>query len=105
MPVLKLTNNQLLPANQRASDVAAFAVEGIADVQQQRINAAFHVQGVQALIYHRLNNGRKCSCQSHMHKLGARLNKDGTANPGLINELLTGVQFGTVQYTPSKNVD
>lgn len=105
MPVLKLTNNQLLPANQRASDVAASAVEGIADVQQQRINAAFHVQGVQALIYHRLSNGRKCSCQSHMHKLSARLNTDGTADPGLINQLLTGVQFGTTEYKPSKDID
>lgn len=105
MPVLKFTNNQLLPANQRASDVAAQAVEGIAAIQQQRIDAAFHVQGVQALIYHRLNNGRKCSCQSHGHKLNARLNKDGNADYGLINELLTGAQFGTTKYNPQPNSD
>ena len=45
MPVLNLSNNQLLPPNQRAADVAAKAVEGIAKIQQQKINAAFHVQG------------------------------------------------------------
>lgn len=99
MPVLKLTNNQLLPANQRASDVASLAVEGIADIQQQRINAAFHVQGTQAIIYNRLWNGKKCSCQSHLKKVQSRLGKDGVADYGLINELLTGEQFGTKPYS------
>ena len=98
MPVLKLTNNQLLPANQRASDVAAQAIEGIADIQQQRINAAFRVQGIQAIIYNRLTNGKKCSCQSHLHKVQSRLGKDGSADVGLINQLLTGASFGTTPY-------
>ena len=105
MPVLNLTNNGLLPANQRASDVASFAVEGIVPVQQQRINAAFRVQGVQAVIYHRINQGKKCTCQSHGKSLNTRLNTSGNADPALINELLTGKRFGTSRYTPQPQND
>lgn len=64
MPVLHLSNNDLIPSNQRNSDVAAFAVEGIAAIQQQKTNAAFHVQGVQCILYRRLNTGMRCSCQT-----------------------------------------
>lgn len=98
MPVLNLSNNQLLPPNQRASDVAAKAVEGIVKIQQQKMNAAFHVQGIQCVLYHELHNGKKCSCQSSSHKLNARLGKDGKANFGLINHLLTGGDFGVSDY-------
>ena len=101
MPVLNLSNNQLLPPNQRAADVAAKAVEGIAKVQQQKINAAFHVQGIQCILYHHLSSGKKCSCQSSSHKLNARLGKDGKASFGLINQLLTGGQFGVSDYDGS----
>lgn len=101
MPVLNLSNNQLLPPNQRASDVAAKAVEGIANIQQQKINAAFHVQGIQCILYHHLDSGKKCSCQSSGHKLNARLGKDGKASFGLINQLLTGGQFGVSDYDGS----
>ena len=59
MGFLNLTNNQLLPANQRAADVAANAVEGIMPVLQQRTNAAFRVQGMTAIIYKRLFTGIK----------------------------------------------
>lgn len=99
MPAVSLSNNQLLPANQRASDVAAQAVEGIVPIQQQRVDAAFRVQGFQAIIYHYLSNGRKCSCQAHGHKLNARLGQDGNADSGLINQLITGQTFGTQDYT------
>ena len=101
MPVLNLSNNQLLPANQRASDVAAKAVEGIAKVEQQRLNAAFHVQGIQCILYHHLEAGKKCSCQSSSRKLNARLGKDGKASYGLINQLLTGGEFGISDYDGS----
>lgn len=104
MPCLKLSNNKLLPPNQRASDVAAKAVEGIADIQQQKTDAAFRVQGIQCVVYHRLNQGRKCSCQAHSQKLKSRLNENGEADRGFINNLLVGSEFGVVDYTPSPSV-
>lgn len=101
MPVLNLSNNQLLPPNQRAADVAAKAVEGIVPIQQQKMAAAFRVQGVQCIIYHQLHNGRKCSCQASGYKLNARLGKDGKAPSTLINQLLTGGDFGISNYDGS----
>lgn len=99
MGFLNLTNNQLLPANQRAADVAANAVEGIMPVLQQRTNAAFRVQGMTAIIYKRLFTGIKCSCQSHGPQLNSRLDKEGNADSALINQLITGnPKFGTEQY-------
>ena len=104
MPCVLLTNNGLLPANQRASDVASLAVENIIPIQQQRINAAFHVQGIQCAVYRLLQNGRKCSCQAKKQKLNTRLNSEGNASPETINELLVGTDFGVTQYTPKKSV-
>ena len=100
MAFLNLTNNQLLPANQRASDVAAQAVEGIMPVLQQRTDAAFRVQGIQAIIYKRLFTGVKCSCQAHGPQLNQRLDTQGNADVALINQLITGnPQFGTSEYS------
>ena len=100
MPVISYSNNQLLPANQRASDVAAQAVEGIADVQQQRINAAFHVQGIQCAVYHRMTSGLRCSCRAGRHLLSARLGLDasGKASSAMINSMLTGGNFSVDSY-------
>lgn len=99
MPVLHLSNNDLIPSNQRNSDVAAFAVEGIAAIQQQKTNAAFHVQGIQCILYRRLNTGMRCSCQTQKLKINERLGKDGKASPAVINQLLMGSSdFGISDY-------
>ena len=98
MPIRVSTNNTILPANARASDVAAKAIQEIAPVQQIRNYDAHRVQGFPAILYSQLGQGRKCSCQSGDKKLGARLDLDGKANPGLINELLTGAM--TFSVTP-----
>lgn len=98
MPVRSSFNNQLLPANARAADVASKAIQEILPVQQSRNYDAHRVQGFPAILYNQLTQGVKCSCQTTDKKLGARLDLDGKANPGLINELLTGAM--TFSVTP-----
>lgn len=94
MAVIYQTNNRVLPANQRASDVASLAVERLAPIQAQKIQAAFRVQGIEACLYNHLTSGKICSCQGHGKKLNSRLNKEGKASTGFINELIVGSQFG-----------
>jgi hypothetical protein len=84
------SNNRILPANSRAVDVATKAVSEIIPVQQERYYNAFAVQGIQCILYHRLSNGRPCTCQSSASNLNAQLDKEGKAPVGAINELLTG---------------
>lgn len=98
MTVVYHSNNQLLPANQRNADVASLAVDGIAKVMQQRNMAAFRVQGIEACLYNHMTSGRICSCQGKHKKINSRLNKDGKADQGFINQILTGAFFGTSQF-------
>ena len=98
MAVVYHSNNQLLPANQRNADVANFAVNGIAPVMQQRNMAAFRVQGIEACLYNHMTAGRICSCQGKHKKINTRLNKEGKASEGFINQILTGASFGTSQF-------
>lgn len=98
MTVVYHSNNQLLPANQRNADVAELAVSGIAPVMQQRNMAAFRVQGIEACLYNHLTAGRICSCQGKNKKINTRLNEEGKASEGFINQILTGASFGTSQF-------
>lgn len=99
MPVRNSSNNRVLPANARASDVASRAVQEILPAQQQRNYSAHRVQGFEVILYNRLNQGRKCSCQSSEKKLATRLGQDGKAKPGVVNELLSGVlRFDVTPY-------
>jgi len=102
MPIKNATNNRILPANARASDVASKAIKEIVPVQQQRNMSAHRVQGFQAVHYSHLNQGRKCNCKSSEAKLNTRLGNDGKANPGLVNELITGAMtFNVSPYGSS----
>lgn len=106
MPVRDSTNNNILPANSRSADVAEKAIQEIIPTQQARYYNAFRVQGVQAIMYHRLGQGRPCSCQSSHKVLNSRLDKDGKASEGTINELLTGMSFKISGYgTDSANLE
>lgn len=98
MPVKNSTNNRILPANARASDVASRAISEILPVQQLRNMSAMRVQGYQCLHYSHLKQGPKCSCQASQKQLGSRLGLDGKASVGTINELLTGAM--TFDVTP-----
>lgn len=102
MPVKSSTNNRIIPANARASDVAAKAVKEIMAVQQARNLSAMRVQGYAAILYTHLKQGRKCTCQSSQKHLSSRLGFDGKAKPGVINELLTGQK--TFDVTPYGSV-
>ena len=90
MPVVERSNNRILPANARASDVAERAVNEIIPIQQRRYYDAFRIQGIQAVHYSNLKSGRKCNCQSGQKQLNGLLNEQGKASEGTINEMLTG---------------
>ena len=93
----------LTPANARAVDVAHRLTETIAPMQQQRYLDAFRVQGIQALLYSKLQQGRKCLCHSKNVE-ASRLSPDGKASPGAINRILTGnSNFGISNYNPVDN--
>jgi hypothetical protein len=99
MPVLDSTNSQVPSANARAADVAEKAINEIMPEMQQRSMSAFRPQGVQCIHYNRLNVGRKCNCQSTQKQINGLLGKDGKADIGTINSLITGnTDFGVTPY-------
>ena len=101
MPCIISSNNRALPPNVRASDYAAFAVEKLADVQQQKMMAAFRVQGIRSCIYNHHTSGEVCSCQKKLKKINTRLGKDGKASVGMINQLLQGGKYDIAPYGKS----
>lgn len=98
MPVIHRVNNRILPNNSRNVDVAIKAIQEVTDVQQQRYLNAFRVQGYQGILYNRLHSGIRCTCQASRETINSILDKDGKADPGTINELLTGSAFGITPY-------
>jgi hypothetical protein len=93
-------------ANARASDVAARLTESVIPLQQQKMAAAFRVQGVQAILYSQLKQGIRCSCHSK-NAVSSQLSPDGKASPGTINRVLSGNNFGISNYqeTPESEFD
>jgi hypothetical protein len=98
MPVVSRSNNRILPANARASDVAKKAIQEILPAQQTRYMSALRVQGYAGILYNRLEQGKRCTCQSSQKHLNTRLDKEGKASKGLINQLITGSD--TFDVTP-----
>lgn len=90
MPLKVNSNNKILPANSRAADVATQAIQEITPVQQARYYNAFRPQGIQCILYNLFKSGRKCSCQASRKQLNGKLGRDGKADEGLINQLITG---------------
>lgn len=104
MPVIDRSNNKILSANARASDVAEKAIVEIAPVQQLRYYSAFRVQGLECIHYNRLTAGRKCVCQSVDKRLNSILDEDGKASTGTINRMLTGgLSFDVTPYGTDQN--
>jgi hypothetical protein len=104
MPLISKSNNRILANNARAADVAEKAVQEILPVQQQRYYDAFRVQGIESVLYARLLQGKPCSCQSANKALNTRLNKEGKADFGTINEMLSGsMEFSITNYGQSDN--
>ena len=89
----------LTSMNARASDVAAHTVEQVMPIQQQRLMAAFRVQGLKGILYSYLRQGMRCTCHLKDHAV-AELNDDGKASDGAINRVLTGhTNFGISDYS------
>jgi hypothetical protein len=99
VPFVNPTNNRVLPANARASDVAEKAISEIIPVQQRRAYDAFRVQGIECLHYNHLTQGRKCLCQSAQKQLNGILDETGKADVGTLNKMLTGnMSFNITPY-------
>lgn len=101
-PVRTSNNNKVLSSNARNSDVASRAIQEILPAQQMRYYSAFRVQGFEGVLYNRVKQGLKCTCGASERHLASRLDEDGKAKPGVINELLTGVSvFNVTPYGQS----
>ena len=99
MPIKSHTNNRVLPTNSRAVDVAIATITAISDTQRLKYHNAFKVQGYEAILYHKLSCGTKCSCQNATASVAKRLDSTGEATEGFMNELLTGgLSFGVTRY-------
>lgn len=105
MPILD-RRSPLTPANARNADVASKMVEHLAPMQQQKMMAAFRIQGIQAILYNKLVQGRPCVCHKKNNEV-ARLSPDGKASTGIINRVVTGnSNFGISPYSPmSKDLE
>lgn len=105
MPLID-RRSPMTSANARASDVAARLTESVIPLQQQKMAAAFRVQGIQGILYSHLRQGVRCSCHSK-NVVTSQLSPDGKASPGAINRVLSGGKFGISDYadTPETEFD
>lgn len=99
MPVVSKSNNRILPANSRAVDVAKRGVQEITPVFQTRHANAFKVQGCQGILYNRLEQGVKCSCNAARLNAAVRLDEEGKLSEGAITEMMTGVPSSLTSYS------
>lgn len=88
----------ITPANMRNADVAQRMTEHVIPMQQARMNSAFRVQGVQAVLYNRLSQGIVCSCKSKDQHVLGRLDTGDVV--GSANRAQTNTQFGVGSYNP-----
>src|SRR6476661_5377941 len=90
MPFAHRSNNRVLPANNRAVEVAKQAIRDITPVQQRRHANAFEIDGHESVVYHKLATGLPCSCMAHRLALATVLDEEGKMPQGTMNQLLTG---------------
>jgi len=104
MPFVNRRSN-LTANNARNADVARLMTEHIAPIAQQKMMSAFRVQGIQAVLLNRLQQGRPCSCvQKNSQAL--KLSPDGKASPGAINRIISGSNnFGVSGYHTNNDDD
>lgn len=104
MPIVDRRSN-ITPANARNADVASRLVDSIIPIAQQKLLAAFRVQGIQGVLYNRLTQGRRCTCNTKNSTVNT-LSPDGKASSGTINRVLTGAtNFGISNYNASPEDD
>lgn len=99
MPIINRTNARVLNPNARAVDVARAALEVITPVQQRKADAAFQVNGYSGILYSYLDFGTPCACKAKSRAIFSRLDQDGKASIGTINEMLNpNNNFGIRPY-------
>jgi len=99
MPFAHRTNNRIVPANDRAVDVAKQTLRDIIPVQQRRYANAFEVQGYETIVYQRLWHGPACSCQAHRSVSASYMDEDGKLDAGTMDTLLSGgLEYSVQRY-------
>lgn len=101
MPILTRFSGRVLPANQRAVDVARQEIQRLIPAHAQRTHNALAVGGYESIIYLRKTTGQHCACKRKSKEVHSRLDQDGNLSPGLIETLITGDQSGPVAYGTS----
>lgn len=99
MPIHSRSNNRVLNPNARAVDVARAAMQSVVPIQQRKADAAFQVDGYAGVLYSYLDFGTPCACKAKSRAIFSRLDQDGKASPGDINEMLNpNNNFGVRPY-------
>ena len=99
MPINLSNNNRVIPANSRQVDVAVSTINRLLPIQNRKYDNAFRVQGFQSVLYHKHTSGEPCLCVTKVSQLKTRLDREGNADQGLINEILSGnSDFGYRPY-------
>jgi hypothetical protein len=103
MPIRQTTNNRVLPNNARAADVARDTLQAVASIQSRRSDAAFQVNGYAGILYSYLEFGTPCACKAKSRAIFSRLDKEGKASIGDINQMLNpNNSFGIRPYAEAR---
>ena len=95
MPRYQPIQRHTLPSNTRAVSVAQQTIANVLPHAARRMDNSYKVEGYPVCVYHRLSAGQPCNCK----KVPSLLNPDGTADPSVLNSMLTGGQeFGVIAY-------
>lgn len=98
MPILTRFSGRVLPANQRAVDVARQEIQRLIPAHAQRTHNAMAVGGYESIIYLRKTSGIHCACKRKSKEVHSRLDTEGNLSPGLIESLISGDQSGPAAY-------
>lgn len=102
MPIVPpFSNHRIPPQNARSGDVARATLEAVLPAQNRKYHEAFRVNGYPGILYRYKTSGPRCACQSKSRAINARLDEEGKAPPGAINEIMTGTTFGFSNYGSS----
>ena len=101
MPIFSRSRARIMPPNHGSVEVAATTLQDLIPAQRLRYHNAFKVNSYHGILYHALNSGVPCHCRGRGTTLSSRLNEDGSAKAGFLNEMLTGGdQFGAMTADP-----
>jgi hypothetical protein len=107
MPARFSSNRKIQPRNTRIVDSAIDGIAATIPLAQEQVTNALEVNGIEAMIYNRLNNGRMCSCSlGTKTKNASPLDEEGNASPEHIHSLLQGQEFSvSINRYGARNTD